>query len=71
MKIEVTTHVEAPDDATHYFGELLEEPQWLKCTQVGVAGDHWWTWNMSRKCWTFLSHYKPHWAKEIPISKTA
>lgn len=65
MKFRVVVEVDAPDGATHYYGELLHDPVWVKCTQIGVAGDHWWQYD-PHKGWMFSSHFKPHWAKEIP-----
>jgi hypothetical protein len=66
MKIQVTVEVEVPDGATHYIGDLLDGPAWLKCTQIGVVGDHWWFWSPDDRGWFLLGFHKPHWAKEIP-----
>lgn len=66
MKIPVTVEVEAPDDATHYFGDLLDDPIFVKCTQVGVGGDHWW--HFKDGTWFMISHHRPHWLKELPSS---
>jgi len=63
--IHVHSTVVAPNGATHYAGELLEDPSWYKCTQVGVAGDHWWRWSKERNEWVLASHFKPNWLKEI------
>lgn len=65
MKIKVTTEVEAPDGATHYFGDLLDNPTFVKMTMVGVVGEHWWSYNQNRKEWVLISHHRPHWLKEI------
>lgn len=68
--ISVVRVVEAPFDATHSYGDLLDNPAWYKCTQVGVAGDHWWFWSSERSAWMFVGHYKPHWIEPIPPEET-
>lgn len=70
MKIQVTTEVEAPEGATHYWGDLLDDPTFVKCTQIGCVGDHWWSWAKDRGLWIFVSHHKPHWLKEIKPQTT-
>lgn len=63
--ISVVRVVEAPFDATHFAGDLLDDPSWYKCTQVGVAGDHWWRMD-GAGVWKFVGHNKPSWIEEIP-----
>jgi len=40
MKIKVEFEIEVPDGTTHYFGELLEEPAFLKL-KVIAGFNHW------------------------------
>lgn len=65
MKIRLVREIEAPDDATHYFGSLHERPIYVKCMQIGVAGDHWFE-HTNDRGWVMLGHHKPHWIEEIP-----
>lgn len=65
-EIQVTTVVTAPVEATHYGGDLLEDPRWYKCTQVGVVGDHWWRYDKGRSEWVFAGYIPPHRSKAIP-----
>lgn len=65
MEVIVHTKVNAPDGATHYLGDLLDNPSWFKVTQVGVVGDHWWKWKYSNNAWVLSGHSRPHWLKEI------
>ena len=63
MKIQVQVEVNAPEGATHYDADLLCEPNWFKCIQIGVVGDHWFMWKDEK--WFFYSHYAPRWARPI------
>lgn len=65
MNIVLTVNIEAPDGATHYTGDLLDDPSWYKVTQVGVVGDHWWRWNTKKSEWLLSSHCNPHFLKEL------
>jgi hypothetical protein len=64
--INIVLPIEVPDGATHYFGDLLNHPVFVKTTFVGVAGEHWWTFDPTRSEWILMSHYPPHWLKKIP-----
>jgi hypothetical protein len=66
IKLIVEHAVQVPDKATHYAGELLDTPTFYYCSQVGVAGDHWWFWHPLRSEWVLASHYQPHNLKELP-----
>lgn len=64
MKINVKIEIEIPEGATHYIGNIFDDPIWLKCSKIGVVGEHWWIWK-SYGIWTFHSHKKPESCKEI------
>lgn len=66
MRIMIPIFVDAPDDATHHFGDG-EDMCFYKCKSIGVVGDHWFIWNIVEKRWVFLSHHEPHWIKKIEI----
>lgn len=66
LKVVRTTEVMAPDGATHYGGDLLQDPTFYKCTQVGVGGDHWWWYGRLSHEWKLAGHSKPHFIAEIP-----
>lgn len=40
-EIIVPVNVIVPEDATHYTGELHDEPTFYKCKNIGVVGEHW------------------------------
>ena len=52
MKIPVTIEVEAPDGATHYTGDILDDPIWWK-HQVNSTG--------AIKAWYFNHGYGGPW----------
>ena len=31
IEVEVKINVEIPDDATHFYGAIQDEPTWIKC----------------------------------------
>jgi len=64
MKLNVITSVEAPEGATHYFGEG-DDMAFYKCEQIGVVGDHWFVY-MTNKEWVMVSHYHPNYIMPIP-----
>lgn len=61
--IDVIVKVPIPEKATHYHGDLLDHPSFYYCSQVGVAGDHWWV--HTPHGWVLSSHHQPHWIKEL------
>lgn len=61
--IKVVRTVEVPDGATHFFGDLLDDPAFYKMTMVGVVGEHWWV--LLSSGWVLSGHSKPHWVSEI------
>lgn len=66
MKVRLVADIVAPDGATHYSGNLLEEQTWWKLS--GDATDHrsrWCYWNAHKKDWYVHSEHRPHWIKEI------
>lgn len=65
MKLTIPVEIEAPDDATHYFGDHTHM-SFYKKREIGVAGDHWFGWSPSRKDWTMTGHHQPHWIQPIP-----
>jgi hypothetical protein len=65
MIIQVPVAVIAPDDATHYTGDLLNDPTWYKVTQIGVVGDHWWYKKAGQDKWLLYGHSAPHFLKQI------
>lgn len=65
MKLSIPVIVEAPDDATHYIGSV-DDMGFYKCRQIGVAGDHWFSYSEKEKQWKMVSHYQPHWILPIP-----
>ena len=66
MKIQFKVEVEAPDGATHFSGDLLDDPVWYKCTQVGAVGDHWWWYSKARGGWFLAGHSKPsRWLRSV------
>lgn len=65
MRIKITTCIDVPDGSTHYHGDLLDNPSFYKCTQVGVVGDHWWYWHRQERQWKLSGHHKPHWIHEL------
>jgi hypothetical protein len=68
MNLVVPVEVKVPDGATHYSGDLLDEPTFYKMTMVGVVGEHWWMWIDDRAEWVLASHHRPSWIKELPTS---
>jgi hypothetical protein len=54
----------APDGATHYCGQLRDEPSFFKLTQVGVADKHWWVWEDG--VWKFWGVNSPRMVKPLP-----
>lgn len=66
LKVITTTMVDVPEGASHFCGDLLDRPTFYKCTQVGVAGEHWWWYQTTTKTWFMASHFKPHWIEELP-----
>lgn len=65
MKIEVKVEVEAPNGATHYFGELLDDPLWFKKKYIaGYA--HWFGLTRSGE-WVLVRHGEeaPRWSKPL------
>lgn len=66
-KIQVATVVDVhvPSKATHFGGNLTDEPSWYYCSQVGVGGDHWWYWDENRHGWYLYAHHKPNWCHPI------
>ena len=68
MKIQVLVEIEAPDGATHYGGNLNDEPTWYKCSQPG-GYVHRWYYNYDRKGWFLACHGKPIYIKEIPTGQ--
>jgi hypothetical protein len=80
MKIPVIVEVEAPDDATHYTGELLDNPTWWKhvVSDNGVH-KHWCWWRSGTvpgnprmsihpltPGWYIHGAYRPNYLQEIP-----
>lgn len=67
--------VEVPDGATHYHGDPTktmdgsDEPtlSFYKHKDVGVVGDHWFLWRPARGDWSFVSHTRPLYVKELPL----
>lgn len=75
MKIKVLTEVDAPKGATHYWGDLLDEPKFAKTSQEPDGWTYWWWYDPTRQDW-FLSEQgpagtKPHWIKELPTHYAA
>lgn len=68
LRITLPVHTICPEGATHYLpcSECEDEVTFYKSKTVGVAGDHWFTWNWDRKEWVMVSHHKPHWIEPIP-----
>ena len=64
MIIKVQTEVTAPDGSTHYFGNLLDEPTFVKMIMVGDF-EHWFTYQPRQKVWVLLGHTMPRWVKHI------
>jgi hypothetical protein len=67
MKLYVTTvtEVAAPDEATHFSGDVEDGIKFYKSKDIGVAGDHWFEFDSTG--WSFCGHRKPAWIQEIPI----
>lgn len=66
MKIKV----DAPKGATHYWGDLLDEPKFAKTSREPDGWTYWWWYDPTRQDW-FLDTQgpagtKPHWIKELP-----
>lgn len=75
MKIKVLTEVDAPKGATHYWGDLLDEPKFAKTSREPDGWTYWWWYDPTRQDW-FLSEQgpagtKPHWIKELPTHHAA
>lgn len=67
MKLHVTVEVDAPDGATHYSGDLLDDPAYYKCVRINDYG-HWFMWTADRPTEWRLSHHgdtPPHHSKQI------
>jgi len=65
MKIRVRVDVEAPSGATHYFGNIMDEPTWIK--RVTIAGyPNWFAFDAVRNGW-YLSFQgeEAHWLKSV------
>lgn len=64
MKLTVPVIVEAPNDATHYYGSPRDGMNFYKCRSIGVGGDHWFGWSGEK--WMMTGHHQPHFIQEIP-----
>lgn len=66
MIIKVISEIEAPDDATHYSGDILDNPTWWKLS-VNSTGtiSMWCFWKAQEKEWYVRSTHKPHWITKI------
>lgn len=64
MKIKVTVEVEAPEGATHYDGELLDELTWWRTVQRW-DGTYWQYWRATTRQWMFHGINRPHWITAI------
>ena len=60
MKIKVTVEVEVPEGATHYAGEILDDPTYWKSLQRS-DGEHWYIWEAERRAWCPTGTTKPYW----------
>lgn len=65
MNITVSMEIEVPDDATHFNGNIFDNPIYYKCIQVGVSGDHWFYYNKNENKWFFYGHQKPHFCELV------
>lgn len=65
MKLHVPRIIEAPDDATHYHGDV-DGMDFYKSIEIGAAGTHWFYWNWKRKEWMMSGHHQPNWTQPIP-----
>lgn len=77
MKIQVITTqtINVPDGATHYSGELLDEPLWYKRTpdELSKIGGHYWS-SWKRGGW-YIDFWSdaptdPEWAKPLNTTPT-
>lgn len=66
LLVVVPHELEVPEKATHYFGQLLDEPTFVYHSTIGAVGDHWWYWSRDRKEWIFYTHHEPSFLKRLP-----
>lgn len=62
MEIKITAMIKAPDGATHYGGNILDEPIYYKCRQI-AGYDHWF--HHEGVEWVLSGHSMPIFCKEI------
>ena len=60
MKIKVTVEVDVPEGATHYAGEILDDPTYWRPKERS-DGLYWQYWCETRHSWMFSGINKPHW----------
>ena len=66
IKLTITRIIDAPDGATHYAGDILDEPAWYKRTvnETGTFDG----WSVYRSGDWYLDswyHPTPHWVEPI------
>ena len=76
MKITITYEIEVPDKSTHYYGEIDEDPTFVKKTIDPSDGwIYWWYWNNDHQGWVLDNQghkgTKPHWIKTLHKKMTA
>ena len=67
IEVTVTIQVHAPDDATHYTGDLLDEPRWYKMKMM--LCEHWFYRDPKKSQWILYGHVAPYGLKEIPVKE--
>lgn len=70
IRVTVVHEVQAPDEATHYAGDLLDEPTWWKYSENDTGTFKGWCYyDPNRGAWFIgADGWKPDWIKEIPTS---
>ena len=70
-QVEVTVTLNVPDEATHYIGDLLDHPTWVKMKVIN-GREYWFgfdddiAYEHVGDRWKLIrSGVKPHWAEEI------
>lgn len=69
MKFRVAVEVEAPEGATHFSGEILDDPTWYKFAVNSTGVIRAWYWYCPERGWMYhregTPEEPPHWVKPI------
>ncbi len=66
MKAKIAIEINVPEGATHYCGNLLDDPTWYK-TEILTGVPYWLYWSNQHNEWMIKGETKPHWVIDIPF----